>query len=75
MADSRTKKEQYMSNLRSALSGVSPQNDVGDGGTGTEEPDYYEQLKNESYKTMLSKEVQAYNAQEQAKKLNHLYFF
>lgn len=68
MADSRTKKEQYISNLRSALSGVSPQNDVGGGGTGTEEPDYYEQLKNESYKTMLSKEVQAYNAQEQARK-------
>ena len=68
MADSRTKKEEYMSNLRTALSGVSPQNDIGDSGTGIGETDYYEQLKNESYKTMLSKEVQAYNAQEQARK-------
>ena len=67
MTDSRTRKDEYMSNLKSALSGVSPQNEMA-GGTTDDNTDYYEQLKNESYKTMLSKEVQAYNAQEQARK-------
>jgi len=67
MVDSRTKKEEYMANLKSALSGVSPQNSL-EGGTSDDNEDYYEQLKNESYKTMLSKEVQAYNAEEQARK-------
>ena len=32
------------------------------------EPDYYQMLKSEAYKDMLSKEVQAYNAKEQAMK-------
>lgn len=75
--DSREKKSAYIDNLRDTLlqdqqkgvSGVgsSGGNDNTDVST-TSGDDYYELLKNESYKTMLSKEVQAYNAQEQAKK-------
>ena len=69
MADSRTRKDAYMESLKENLTGVSPQNQVDpNGGDGGETPDYYEKLKNESYKALLKGEVQAYNAKQQAMK-------
>ena len=67
MADSRTRKDAYMESLKENLTGVSPQNQVSPQGGG-ETPDYYEKLKNESYKALLKGEVQAYNAKQQAMK-------
>lgn len=71
--DSREKKSAYIDGLKDSLlqnqqnsnvnGATSPDNNTTSGGE-----DYYELLKNESYKTMLSKEVQAYNASEQARK-------
>jgi len=68
MADSRERKNVYMESLKENLSGVSPQNGSGVQPTGGDEPDYYEKLKNESYKALLKGEVQAYNAKQQAMK-------
>jgi hypothetical protein len=68
MADSRERKNVYMESLKENLSGVSPQNGSGVQPTGGGEPDYYEKLKNESYKALLKGEVQAYNAKQQAMK-------
>lgn len=73
--DSREKKSAYIDNLRTTLLQDQQKGITGDSGASgdnagstTSGDDYYELLKNESYKTMLSKEVQAYNAQEQARK-------
>ena len=68
MADSRTRKDAYMESLKENLTGVSPQNQVSPQSGGSETPDYYEKLKNESYKALLKGEVQAYNAKQQAMK-------
>lgn len=58
-------KDEYLTNMQTALRGSSTQNEgSGKGG----EPDYYQMLKSEAYKEMLSKEVQAHNAQQQALK-------
>ena len=59
-------KDEYLTNLQGALKGSSPQNLAG--GSSGSEPDYYQMLKSEAYKEMLSKEVQAHNAQQQAMK-------
>ena len=59
-------KDEYLTNLQGALKGSSPQNTAGGGSEG--EPDYYQMLKSEAYKEMLSKEIQANNAQQQALK-------
>lgn len=59
-------KDEYLKNLQGALKGASPQN--AGGGSAEGEPDYYQMLKSEAYKEMLSKEVQAHNAQQQALK-------
>jgi len=59
-------KDEYLTNMQNALRGSSPQN--AGGGSGEGEPDYYQMLKSEAYKEMLSKEVQAHNAQQQALK-------
>ena len=62
-------KDQYLENLRTTLKGSSPQNEAEEGSVGgTDSQDYYDMLRSESYKTMLSKEVQAHNAQQQALK-------
>lgn len=64
-----TKKDEYLDNLRTTLKGSSPQNEAeGEGSGGSDTQDYYDMLRSESYKTMLSKEVQAHNAQQQALK-------
>ena len=60
-------KEEYLKNLETSLTGVSPQNSAGSG-SGEDTTDYYQMLKSEAYKQMLSKEVQAHNAQQQALK-------
>lgn len=59
-------KEEYLTNMQNALKGSSPQNAAGAGSSG--DPDYYQMLKSESYKELLSKEVQAHNAEQQALK-------
>lgn len=68
MADSKTQKDKYLTQLTSSQNVVTPTT----GGTSNEgastEEDYYEMLKNESYKALLSKEVQASNARDQALK-------
>lgn len=59
-------KDEYLTKMQETLRGSSPQNANESGETGS--PDYYEMLKSESYKQMLSKEIQAHNAQQQAMK-------
>lgn len=68
MADSREKKNAYMESLKENLTGVSPQNSVEGNVGGGDTTDYYDKLKNESYKALLKGEVQAYNAKQQAMK-------
>lgn len=67
MATTKEKRNSYYEDLANGLKSVSPQNAVTPTGSG-EEDDYYTSLKNEAYKSMLSKEVQAANAQDQALK-------
>ena len=57
------KKEQILA----TLGGYEPQNKL-EGTSGGENVDYYQLLKDESYKTMLSKEIQASVAQDNALK-------
>jgi len=63
MATSIEERKQAIANVM----GVSPQNATGDSGT-TGETDYYTNLKNESYKTMLDAEIQANAAKDQSLK-------
>lgn len=68
MVDSREKKNAYMESLKENLTGVSPQNSVEGNVGGGDTTDYYDKLKNESYRALLKGEVQAYNAKQQAMK-------
>jgi len=61
--DSREKRQEAIANAM----GVSPQNAV-EPGEGGGEVDYYQNLKNESYKAMLDSEIQASVAKEQGLK-------
>ena len=63
-----TNRNEWVKNFESSINGASPQNSVDNNGDSSATVDKYDNLKNISYKEMLSSKVQAAAAKEQAQK-------